>query len=248
MPRLAANLSWLFTEWDFLDRFAAAADAGFTAVEILFPYDVAPGAIATRLARHGLELVLFNAAPGDFAGGERGMAVFPGRRAEFRAAFAKALDYAAATACRRLHVMAGAASGSEALESYKDALRHACEAAPHLDILIEPINGRDIPGYLMNSFDLAAAIIAELKLPNLKLQFDIYHRQMMAQPLLPGLEAMLPITGHVQVASPPDRTEPGAVEREALNELDALGYDGWVGCEYRPANGTLAGLDWIRRL
>jgi hydroxypyruvate isomerase len=248
MPRLAANLSWLFQEWAFLDRFSAAADAGFTAVEYLFPYDIAPDGIAAKLAQHKLEQVLFNAAPGDFANGERGLAALPGRGADFRAAFATALDYAKATATPRLHVMAGIASGPEALDSYKDALRHACEAAPHLDILIEPINSKDIPGYLMNSFELAAAIIAELKLPNLKLQFDIYHRQMMGQPLLAGLEEMLPITGHVQVASPPLRAEPGDVERDALNELDALGYDGWVGCEYRPANGTLAGLDWISLL
>jgi len=248
MPRLAANLSWLFTEWDFLDRFAACADAGFTAVEYLFPYGTPPDAIAARLAKHGLQAVLFNAAPGDIAKGERGLAALPDRRADFRAAFATALEYAKATATPRLHVMAGIASGPAALDGYKDALRHACEAAPHLDILIEPINAKDIPGYLMDSFDLAAALIAELKLPNLKLQFDIYHRQVMGLPLLAGLQDLLPVTGHVQVAAPPHRAEPGDTERDALGELDALGYDGWVGCEYRPANGTLAGLDWIARL
>lgn len=248
MPRLAANLSWLFTEWDFLDRFAACADAGFAAVEYLFPYDTAPDAIAARLAQHKLEQVLFNAAPGDFAAGERGLAALPGRSADFRAAFATALDYAKATATPRLHVMAGVASGPEALAAYKDALRYACETAPHLDILIEPINGKDIPGYLMNSFALAADIIAELKLPNLKLQFDIYHRQMLGDDLIGGIHGLLPITGHVQVASPPNRNEPGDTERDAINELDALGYDGWIGCEYRPANGTLQGLDWTSLL
>jgi hydroxypyruvate isomerase len=246
--RLAANLSWLFTEWSFLDRFAAAADAGFTAVEYLFPHDTAPDVLAARLAACNLRQVLFNAAPGDVADGERGIAAFPERRDEFRAAIATALEYAGATATPRLHVMAGIAAGPEALACYKESLRIACEMAPGHDILIEPINGKDIPGYLMNSFDLAADIIAELKLPNLKLQFDIYHRQMIQDDLLEGLRALLPITGHVQVASPPHRAEPGAAELDAMNELDALGYDGWIGCEYRPAAGTLQGLDWIRRL
>lgn len=244
MPRLAANLSWIFQEWPFLDRFAAAADAGFTAVEYLFPYDFDPDDIAARLRAHKLQQVLFNAASGDFANGERGIAVFPERRAEFRVALATALRYAQATATPRLHVMAGIGSGPMALDSYKEALRIACEAAPHLDILIEPINGHDVPGYLMNGFDLAAQIIAELKLPNLKLQFDIYHHQMIQDDLQHGIAELFPIIGHVQVASPPSRNEPGAAEIAALRELDALGYAGWVGCEYRPATTTLEGLGW----
>jgi hydroxypyruvate isomerase len=244
MPRLAANLSWMFQEWPFPDRFAVAADAGFTAVEYLFPYDFDPGDIATRLQAHKLQQVLFNVAPGDFANGERGVAAVPERRAEFRTALATALEYARATGTRRLHVMAGVAAGAAALDSYKEALRIACEAAPHLDILIEPINGRDIPGYLMNSFELAAQIIDELKLPNLKLQFDIYHRQMIQDDLQRGIADLFPIIGHVQVASPPHRAEPGTAEIAALHELDALGYSGWVGCEYRPAATTLEGLGW----
>lgn len=244
MPRLAANLSWMFQEWPFLDRFAAAADAGFAAVEYLFPYAFDPDDIAGRLQQNKLGQVLFNVAPGDFANGERGIAVFPDRRAEFRGALATALRYAQATATPRLHVMAGVGSGSIALDSYKEALCIACEAAPHLDILIEPINGRDIPGYLMNSFELAAQIIEELKLPNLKLQFDIYHRQMIQDDLQRGIAQLFPIIGHVQVASPPNRNEPGMAEVEALCELDALGYAGWVGCEYRPTTTTLEGLGW----
>jgi len=248
MPRLAANLSWMFQEWPFLDRFAAAADAGFTAVEYLFPYDFDADDIAARLRQHRLEQVLFNVAPGDFANGERGIAVFPERRTEFRVALNTALKYARATATPRLHVMAGVASGPMALDSYKEALRIACEAAPDLDILIEPINGRDIPGYLMNDFELAAKIIAELKLSNLKLQFDIYHRQMIQDDLQRGIAQLFPIIGHVQVASPPCRNEPGTAEIEALRGLDALGYAGWVGCEYRPATTTLEGLGWRARL
>ena len=245
MPRFAANISWLFQEWPFLDRFAAAADAGFAAVECLFPYEVAPDAIAQRLARHNLKLVLFNVAPGDFAAGERGIAAFPERRAELRDALAKGLDYARATGTPRLHLMAGIAQGAAALASYRDCLRIACETAPDHDILIEPINGHDIPGYLMNSFQLAAQLIGEMKLPNLKLQFDIYHRRRMDGEVARGLAQLLSITGHVQVASAPLRQEPGAAECEALRELDRLGYTGHVGCEYRPANGTLAGLGWM---
>jgi hydroxypyruvate isomerase len=253
MHKFAANLSWLFQEWDFLDRFAAAADAGFTAVEYLFPYDHAPDALAARLARHGLRQVLFNAAPGDFAGGERGIACLPERRADLRAAVATALDYARATDTPRLHLMAGVGEGEGALAAYKDALRFACEAAARdgREIVIEPINRRDIPGYLLGDFDRAAQVIAELRLPNLKLQFDIYHRQIIHGDVTRGLEALLPITGHVQIASVPDRAEPASGElddRHVLHTLAQLGYDGFIGCEYRPANGTLAGLGWMQTL
>lgn len=244
MPRLAANISWMFQEWDFLDRFAAARDAGFTAVECLFPYEHAIGTIGNRL--NGLDLVLFNLAPGDFAAGERGIAANPERRAEFRAALAKGLEYARALDVPRLHMMAGVAQGDAALASYRDCLREACDAAGDRTILIEPINRHDIPGYFMSSFELAARLIEDLKRPNLKLQFDIYHRQMIQDDLGHGLKELLPIIGHVQVASAPLRQEPGVAEIDALQLLDELGYDGWVGCEYRPANGTLAGLDWIR--
>ena len=251
MHTFAANLSWLFQEWDFLDRFAAAADAGFTAVEYLFPYDHAPDVLAARLARHGLRQVLFNAAPGDFSGGERGIACLPGRRDDLRAAVATALNYARATDTPRLHLMAGIGAGEAALAAYKDALRFACEAAEGREIVIEPINRRDIPGYLLGDFNLAAAIIAELKLPNLRLQFDIYHRQIIHGDVIRGLEALLPITGHVQIASVPERAEPTTGElddRHVLRTLARLGYDGFIGCEYRPAQDTRAGLGWMKAL
>lgn len=244
MPRFAANISWMFQEWDFLDRFAAARDAGFTAVECLFPYDHSIEDIAGRLG--ALKLVLFNLAPGNFAAGERGIAVYPERRAEFRAALARGLEYARALDVSRLHLMAGVADGPVALASYRECLREACEAAGDRTILIEPINTRDVPGYLMRSFDLAAQLIEDLTLPNLKLQFDIYHRQMIQDDLGRRLEQLLPIIGHVQVASAPLRQEPGAAERDALRLLDRLGYAGWVGCEYKPADGTLAGLSWMQ--
>ena len=250
--RFAANLSWLFQEWPFLDRFAAAADAGFTAVEYLFPYDHAPGDIAQALARHKLKQVLFNLSPGDFAAGDRGLAAFPERRAEFRASVESALNYARATGTPRLHLMAGIAEGDAAIAAYRDALKFACEAAaPHgIEILIEPINGRDIPGYLMNDFGLAERLINESKLPNLRLQFDIYHRQILHGDVTRGLELLLPITGHIQVASVPGRHEPTTGELDdarVFETLTRLGYGGHIGCEYRPANGTLAGLSWMKR-
>lgn len=251
--RFAANLSWLFLEWPFLDRFAAAADAGFTAVEYLFPYDHAPGDIAAQLARHNLQQVLFNLPPGDFAAGDRGIAAFPARVQEFRASVETALNYARATGTPRLHLMAGIASGGEAIAAYQDALKFACEAASRhgIEILIEPINGRDIPGYLMNDFGLAEWLITESRLPNLGLQFDIYHRQILHGDVTRGLETLLPITGHIQVSSVPLRHEPTTGElddRRVFDTLTRLGYGGFIGCEYRPANGTLAGLSWMKGL
>lgn len=252
-PAFAANLSWLFQEWAFLDRFGAAADAGFRSVEYLFPYEFSPEAIARKLQTHELEQVMFNLAPG--SGSERGLASLAGRQAEFRASVATALTYAQATGARRLHVMAGIPGGDPAiaLQIYKDSLRFACEAAAPrgITILIEPINARDIPGYLMNSFDLAAQIIAELKLPNLRLQFDIYHRQIIHGDVIRGLEALMPIIGHMQVASVPLRQEPMTGELDdarIFRTIASLGYDGFIGCEYRPAAGTVAGLGWMSRL
>ncbi|MET4632730.1 2-oxo-tetronate isomerase [Kaistia defluvii] len=254
MPRFAANLSMMFNEWSFLDRFAAAADAGFKAVEFLFPYDFSPEDVAARLKAAGLEQALFNLPPGDWAAGERGIAALPGRQDEFRASVAKALDYALATGVRRLHMMSGLApSGSvEAGALYRDAVRFACATmAPHgIDIVLEPINRRDMPGYFLNDFGMAAGIIEELGLPNLKLQYDIYHRQILHGDVIKSLEALLPIIGHVQIASVPLRNEPGTGELNdfrIFDELDRLGYAGFVGCEYRPAGATLDGLSWMKQ-
>ncbi len=253
MLRFAANLSWLFQEWPFLDRFAAAADAGFTAVEYLFPYDHPPDEIARRLARHNLKQVLFNLAPGNFAAGDRGISTFPERREEFRAAIATGLAYARATGTPRLHLMAGTASGPQALACFRESIKFACEAAAKdgIDILIEPINNHDIPGYLMNDFSLAERLIGELNLPNFWLQLDIYHRQRIHGEVIRGFEALLPITRHMQIAAAPFRREPTTGElddRFILKTVEALGYEGYIGCEYGPANGTLAGLSWMKGL
>lgn len=253
MPNFAANLTWLFQEWDFLDRFAAAADAGFTAVEYLFPYDHPPDEIARRLARHNLKQVLFNIAQGDFPAGDRGIAVFPERRDEFRAAVARGLEYARASGTPRLHLMAGVAHGPQALACFRESIKFACEAAEKdgIEILIEPINDRDIPGYLMSDFNLAARLIDELRLPNFWLQFDIYHRQRIHGEVVKGLEALLPVTRHMQIAAAPLRREPTTGElddRFILKTIDRMGYGGYIGCEYGPANGTLAGLGWMKKL
>jgi hydroxypyruvate isomerase len=254
MPKFAANLTMMFNEWTFLDRFAAAGDAGFRAVEYLFPYAETPEAIAERLHRHGLTQALFNAPPGDWSAGERGLAALPGRRDEFRASLGTALVYAAATGVKRLHVMSGNAPARDAanVAAYEDSLRYACEAAEKagLDVVIEPINSRDMPGYFLNDFGFAVEIIERLALPNLKLQYDIYHRQILHGDILKSLEKSMPLIGHIQTASVPGRNEPGTGELNdfrIFDAIDALNYQGFVGCEYRPANGTLAGLSWMNR-
>jgi hydroxypyruvate isomerase len=255
MLTFAANLSWMFKEHDFLDRFAAAADAGFAWVEYLFPYDHDPEDIAARLSRHKLKLALFNAPPGDLSKNERGFACLPMRRADFRSALAIAMVYAQATAAPRLHLMAGVMEGSRdtALATYKQSLNEACDAAAPLglDILIEPLNPTDAPGYLLNDFDLARQIIAELKRPNLKLQFDIYHRQMIHREVMHGLETLLPITGHIQISALPGRHEPTSGEVDdvqVLRAIERLGYRGIIGCEYSPRAGTLEGLGWMKKI
>jgi 2-dehydrotetronate isomerase len=252
MPRFAANLSMMFTEWPFLDRFAAAADSGFAAVEYLFPYDFAPDAIAARLRDHGLTQALFNLPPGDWAAGERGLAALPGHEEEFRASVERAVPYAAATGVQRLHLMSGItpADDPKSGATYRDNVRFACDrlGAEGLTLLLEPINGRDMPGYFLNDFGRAAALIEDLALPNLRLQFDIYHRQIMHGDVTMGLRALLPLTGHVQVASVPGRHEPAGEELAfpfLFDELDRLGYAGFVGCEYRPRAGTREGLGWF---
>lgn len=253
MPRFAANLSMMFTERPFLERFAAARAAGFGAVEFLFPYEHPPEAVAGRLASTGLELVLFNAPPGDWGAGERGLAALPSRAKDFGRSIETTLTYARALGTRRIHVMAGLACShdADAENAYLDALRHACDRAGPLgiDILIEPINGRDMPGYFLRSFERAAEIIERLGLANLKLQFDVYHRQILRGDVLRGLEQLMPIVGHVQIASVPRRHEPGTGELDdamIFATLDRLGYPGHVGCEYRPEGVTEDGLGWLK--
>jgi 2-dehydrotetronate isomerase len=254
MPRFAANLSMMFNEHDFLDRFQAAADAGFKAVEYLFPYDHPADVVAAKLTGAGLSQALFNMPPGDWAAGERGIAAFPDRSREFCQSVDKALDYAQVIGSPLLHMMAGLAKADDenAATAYRDALLFAADAAGKkgVTIVIEPINGRDMPGYFLNDFGKAADLIRELAHPHVRLQFDIYHRQIMHGDVLKGLEELMPITAHVQVASVPKRNEPGTGELDdfrIFSALDELGYQGYVGCEYRPAEETVAGLGWLSR-
>lgn len=253
MPVFAANLTMMFNEWAFLDRFDAAAEAGFAAVEYLFPYEVAPEAIAERLARNNLQQALFNLPPGNWAAGERGIAALPGRFDALKSDVEQALDYAAATGVKRLHLMSGHADPhhEDAASTYRRSVAYAAGrlAEKGIDLLLEPINGRNMPGYFLNDFGAAERLIADLGLPNLKLQFDIYHRQILHGDVVMALRRLLPITGHIQIASVPSRNEPDGEELNypyLFEEIDRLGYGGFVGCEYIPRGRTLDGLDWFR--
>ena len=255
MVCLAANLTMMFNEVPFLDRFATAAAAGFQAVEFLFPYDYPATLIAAHLDQHNLQQALFNMPPGDWGSGERGLAALPDRCDEFRRTVATAVEYARVIGTPLLHMMAGLAPSQDraAQVSYRDSLAFAADAAgaAGIGIVIEPINSRDIPGYFLDDFERAIEIIDGLSRPNVRLQFDVYHRQVMRGDVLIALTEMMTLIGHVQIASVPWRNEPGTGELNdflILGELDRLGYDGFVGCEYRPATDTIAGLGWIRNV
>jgi hydroxypyruvate isomerase len=253
MPRLAANLSMMFNETSFLDRFAAARKAGFEGVEFLFPYEYRPAEIRERLAGEGLTQVLFNMPPGNWAQGERGMASLPGRQAEFREAVKKALDYASVLECRQLHCMAGIVPADvphdTAAAVYAANLAWAAEqAAPAgVKVVIEPINHRDMPGYFLNTQAQGAAIVDAIGRDRLGLQFDVYHVQITEGDITKRMEKYMPVIAHMQIADVPARNEPGTGEigwSYVFRRMDELGYTGWVGCEYRPAGDTVAGLTW----
>lgn len=257
MPKFSANLSLLFTEVSFLDRFAAAQANGFQAVEFLFPYAYEAEQIAQRLERADLQLVLFNLPAGDWNAGERGLACDPRRVAAFRDSADLALDYALELGVTQLHCLAGnlppKVSRERAHATYVDNLRYACERLrPHgITLLIEPINHFDMPGYFLTGSAQAAAVIAECGADNLALQFDVYHMQRMQGELAESLRIMMPLIRHIQVADNPGRHEPGTGEinfRFLFALLDRLGYAGWVGCEYHPAGDTVAGLGWRNEL
>ncbi len=256
MPHLAANLSMMFNEVPFLDRFAAARAAGFDAVEFLFPYDFTAAELRQRLDDNGLTQALFNMPPGDWAKGERGLASLPGRQAEFRDAVKKALDYAGALNCKLVHCMAGipdaSVAPSTAAALYAANLAWAAEqAAPAgVRLCIEPINHRDMPGYHLNTQAQGAAVVNALGADRVGLQFDVYHVQITEGDVTKRMEKYMPIIAHMQIADVPARNEPGTGEigwEFVLRRMDELGYTGYVGCEYRPAGDTVAGLSWRKK-
>lgn len=254
MPKFSANLSFLYPELPFTDRFAAAAADGFKAVEYVSPYGETKERIAELLQRHGLTQALFNFPAGNWDAGERGIACHPTRLAEFRAGVTKALDYAQALGCTRLNCLAGIAPHDvdhRRLEkTLLDNLAYASErcTAAGVQLLLEPINLRDMPGYFVSTTNHAERLLALAGLPNLYLQYDFYHMQIMQGDLIHTFARLKRHIAHVQIADTPGRHEPGTGEinyRFILAELDRLGYDGFVGCEYRPSSGKGAAIGWM---
>lgn len=257
MPRFAANLTMLFNEVPFLDRFEKAAAAGFTGVEYLFPYDFPVEELVSRLKQYGLSQVLHNLPAGNWGAGERGIAILPERVEEFRAGVDKAIAYATALGCPQVNILAGIApAGADRAVLHQTFVENLKFAAPKikdagLKLLIEPINTRDIPGFFLNYTRQAKAIIEEVGSDNLFIQYDIYHMQIMEGDLARTIEANLPQIAHVQLADNPGRNEPGTGEINyafLFRHLDAIGYSGWVGCEYKPKGDTAAGLGWLKTL
>jgi len=267
MPRFAANLSMLYNELEFLDRFAAASKDGFKAVEYLFPYAFDAQELKQRLHDNGLQQVLFNAPPGDWDAGERGLACLPGRESEFQSGFLKALDYAEVLNCPRIHVMAGLKpQGLDTTTLEKTYIQNIAWAASEAqksgrDVLIEPINTRDIPGFFLNYQNQAHDIVQRIGADNVKVQMDLYHCQIMEGDLATKIRHYLPTgrVGHFQIAGVPMRHEPDLGELnhpylfDVIDEVSAAcGWEGWIGCEYRPArgavpNGTHEGLGWLHQ-
>lgn len=256
MPRYSANISIMFQELPFLERFGAAKAAGFDGVECWFPYDHPQQQLRELLDGLGLTLVGINTAPGDVAKGEWGITALPGRDADFDRQFAEAHDYAVALSASGIHVMAAMTGGMDLAaceRAYMTNLERAARRAEGsgVNLLIEPLNSRDRPGYFLSRSDQAVDIIARIGAPNLKLMFDVYHVQVMEGDIIRRLRHHLPHIGHIQIAAVPTRHEPDEGElnfRAILAEIDALGWQGWVGCEYKPRAGTVEGLGWREAL
>jgi hydroxypyruvate isomerase len=253
MPRFAANLTMLFAEMPFLDRFAAAKAAGFSGAEYLFPYDYDKADLREQLDEHGLIQVLHNLPAGNWAAGERGIAILPDRVDEFRDGVARAISYAKALDCRQLNCLVGIAPRTadpfEMNEVLVENLRFAADALARerIRLLVEPINTLDIPGFFLNRTEQAVQLIADVRSSNLFIQYDIYHMQVMEGDIARSLQKHLPRIAHVQLADNPGRNEPGTGEINypfLFRHLDTLGYRGWVGCEYKPRTTTIDGLGW----
>src|SRR4030088_654424 len=253
MPKFAANLTMLFTELPFLDRFAATEAAGFSGVEYLFPYDFEKAALRERLEQHGLIQILHNLPAGNWAAGERGVAILPDRVDEFREGVRPGIDYAKALGCRQLNCLVGVAPADadmiELNEVLLKNLRFAADALAreNIRLLIEPINTLDIPGFFLNGTPQAVQIISDVQSENLFIQYDIYHMQVMEGDIARTLQKHLARISHVQLADNPGRNEPGTGEINypfLFRFLDEIGYRGWIGCEYKPKTTTVEGLGW----
>lgn len=253
MTKLCANLTMLFGEVDFMERFAQAANAGFKGVEFLFPYAYDKDALAEQLHTHGLTQVLHNLPAGDWAAGERGIACLPDRVGEFQDGVGTAIDYAHALGCKQLNILAGIAPAGAAPEAIRETFvanvkfAAGALAAAGIRLLMEPINTYDIPGFYVNHSRQAIELIEASASENVFLQYDIYHMQRMEGELAATIEALLPKIAHMQLADNPGRHEPGTGEINypfLFTHLDKLGYEGWIGCEYKPATTTSAGLHW----
>lgn len=253
MPRFAANISWLFQDLPAAERCRAARACGFGAVEMMFPYDEPAAVWAERLAEAELPMALINAPSGDWGAGERGFAALHGRERDFDISLERALAYARALRCKKIHVLAGRTDGGPLAErTYRFNLTRAAEraAADGVTLLIEPLNAVDVPRYHLSRLAHAASVIEELGRSNLKLQFDAYHVQRTEGAVIERFRRYLPLIDHVQIAAPPDRGPPESGELNydwLLEQIDAAGYEGWIGCEYRPSGATAAGLGWGRR-
>ncbi len=256
MPNFAANLSWLFTELDFLDRFKAAKEAGFNAVECLSPYEHHRFDIAAKLKEHDLQQVLFNMALGDWDKGERGIAILPERREDFKESLAMAMAYADTLDCKKIHCMAGIIPDEcdlfELEATYVSNLRYAAEeaASAGITLLIEPINSIDVPGYYLNYTEQASSVIEKVGADNLAIQFDVYHVQKTQGDIANTFKTYQNQIGHIQIADNPGRNEPGSGEINfdfLFQYFDELGYNGHISAEYTPKTTTQAGLDWFNK-
>jgi len=254
MPKFAANLTMLFTEVEFMERFERAHNSGFTAVEYLFPYAFAAQDLAQKLQEYGLTQALFNMPPGDWDKGERGFAAIPGREQEFEKSVETALTYARALNCKKVHAMSGIIdkrfTREEHVNTFIKNIRFAADAfAKHnITLLIEPLNNRDVPNYFIAHQREAAQLIKQVNRANVKLQLDLYHAQIMDGDLTYLIQDLADVTGHIQIASVPNRHEPSEGEinyPHLFNVLDESGYNGWIGCEYNPKNQTEEGLTWV---
>jgi len=250
MPKFAANITMLFTEHPFIERIAVAKKSGFKAIECLFPYEYDAKHIANALSQNHMTQVLFNLPAGNWTSGDRGIAAIPDKEDEFLKSVEQAFKYAKALKCNQLHVMSGLVSEGANIDTYKKNIAMIAPRANTLglNLMIEPLNHRDVPNYLISRTEDAVKIITELGFNNVKLQFDIYHRQIMQGDVISALRKYLPLIGHIQIAASPDRHEPDTGELDyptIFKEIDVLDYEGWIGCEYNPKTTTFDGLDWL---